>query len=73
MEYHTYERGGITYTFAVTAEQGSFCIAWTCPVCESAGSVKLRCESSNEAIGRAQACIFSDHHVPVHVMGRATK
>jgi hypothetical protein len=68
MDSRTYERGGIKYFLTVTERHGCFYVGWRCPVCNVEGTVKDGCESQAEAIGRAQARVFSDHHVPIHVM-----
>jgi hypothetical protein len=72
MELRTYERGGIAYTLAVVERDGQFYVQWKCPICEVEGTMDHGCEVPAEAIGRAQARVFSDHHVPVHVLSHGS-
>ena len=68
MQLRTYERGGIAYTLAVVERNGQYYVQWHCPACDAQGETDKGCELPTEAIGRAQARVFSDHHVPVHVL-----
>jgi hypothetical protein len=70
MAEHTYERGGLHYTLKSTEENGQFTVEWTCHACNRTFQGETFSASEPEAIGRTQAKIFADHHVPVHVLTR---
>ena len=68
MTSHIYERGDIAYVLTVIERNGRFFVEWKCPVCGVHRASDQGCEFASEALGRAQARLFSDHHVPVHVL-----
>jgi hypothetical protein len=72
MQLRTFERGGIAYSLAVVERDGQFYVQWHCPACNAEEVIPRGCHAPEEAIGRAQARVFSDHHVPVHVLGNGS-
>jgi hypothetical protein len=68
MQLQTFEWGGIAYTLAIVKHNGQFYAQWHCPTCNAEDVVPKPCHAPAEAIGRAQARVFSDHHVPVHIL-----
>ena len=68
----TYERGGIAYTLAVVEHEGCLYVRWKCPVCNAERETLRGCYDPDEALGRAQARVFCEHHIPVHVLGNAS-
>ena len=73
MASHTYERGGIVYRLTVTKTDDGHTVDWECPICSERGRFAYRDESASSALGRAQAHLFSDHHVPVHVLNNSAR
>ena len=70
VESQTYERGGIVYRLTISERNGCFFARWKCPSCGATGEVKGGHDSTSEAFGRAQAYVWMDHHIPVHVLHR---
>jgi hypothetical protein len=70
LESQAYERGGIVYKLTVSEREGCFHVRWKCPACGATGEVKGGHDSTSEALGRAQAHVWVDHHIPVHVLNR---
>jgi transposase-like protein len=72
MADHAYDRGGLRYTLNSVEENGLFRVNWTCHTCNNTFEGEVSYASEAEAIGRTQATLFADHHVPVHVLTRRT-
>jgi hypothetical protein len=63
----SFTRDGISYSIAVSTSQGAYFATWTCTKCKVTGVPTHECESTEEAIARAQARSFSEHHLDRHV------
>jgi hypothetical protein len=61
-------RDGITYSIAVSTSHGAYFATWTCTKCKVSGGPTHDCDSAEDAIARAQALSFSEHHFDRHVM-----
>jgi len=68
VESETYEHGGIAYRLSVTESDGCYQVRWECPICGVSSDVQGWCDSESHAFDRGQDRLFSDHHLPVHVM-----
>jgi hypothetical protein len=62
----TYRKDGVDYTIDVTERDGGFFAAWTCSVCRVSGETSAAVDTREQAIGRAPARLFSDHHAENH-------
>ena len=72
MDSWTFERGGIVYRLTVSERDGCFHVRWKCSACGAAGEMKGGHDSSSEALGRAQAHVWMDHHILAHVLKTAS-
>jgi hypothetical protein len=72
MAEYGYERGGLHYTLKSTEENGRYSVEFTCHTCNETFPGETNCVSEPEAVGRTKAKLFSEHHVPVHVLTRRT-
>ena len=68
MRSDSYERDGIEYTVSVYESGGRYRAIWTCWKCERRGGSKETYLSEAEAIGRCEAALFVDHHIPAHFL-----
>ena len=66
MHTETYERDGIAYVISLYERDHRYHASWTCPVCKSTNGLPDLFWSAAEAMGRAKAVAFTEHHVPVH-------
>jgi proline iminopeptidase len=62
----TYQKDGVDYTIDVRERDGAFFAAWTCSECGVSGENSGAVDTPEQAIGRAQARLFSDHHAANH-------
>jgi hypothetical protein len=62
-----FKRDGIGYSINVASKQGAFSATWTCNKCKVSGPPTQACERAEDAIARAQARSFSEHHFDRHV------
>jgi hypothetical protein len=71
MRERTYERDGIQYVTRVEETSEGFRAVWRCRKCRKGGKLE-HCRSEAEAVGRAHAELFVDHHIPIHVIPRGS-
>jgi hypothetical protein len=63
-----FTRDGIAYTVVVYHVQGAYFASWTCTKCKVTGGPTHDCDNAEDAIARAQARAFSEHHFDRHVV-----
>jgi hypothetical protein len=68
MQSQLFERDGIAYVISISMRQDQYVAHWTCPVCSCSGSRQIAYPTVAEARGRTEANVFTDHHVPRHVL-----
>lgn len=56
----------VAYDVWVDYNEGGFWGHYRCLRCGVDGTLRGRCDSPTEAIGRASARAFTEHHVPKH-------
>jgi hypothetical protein len=66
MRSHAHVRDNIEYCIELTAVEGGFTAAWTCPRCKTSGQIAQIYEDEDEAALAARARLFSDHHSTRH-------
>ena len=60
---------GIHYTITITTEvDDQYSVRWICPKCDKTFTSEVRFATEAEALGRAKADVYLDHHIPVHAI-----
>lgn len=72
MQNEGYERDGIHYSVIVHETGGGYRATWTCESCQRSGGSKDAYKSEAEAVGRCEATLFVDHHIPVHILPKSS-
>jgi hypothetical protein len=70
MAPYCFECDGIAYTFNPSATELGYAVSWRCPKCGAQGHYTFDEALEPTAGGRAEARVYSDHHVPVHYLER---
>jgi hypothetical protein len=63
-----YTLDGIAYSVTVSGAHGAYYATWSCMKCKVRGGPTHVSSSAEDAVGRAQARAFSEHHFDCHVL-----
>lgn len=66
MRNYNHTRDNIEYRIELSAVEGGFTAAWTCPRCITSGQIAQIYEDEDAAALAARARLFSDHHSTRH-------
>ena len=69
---YNYRRGEVDYLLRAVFDGGRYKGSWTCPVCKVTKEPPREFAGESDAIGRLQALVLADHHLPVHVLMGST-
>jgi hypothetical protein len=73
VELHHFERDDVVYTLTALKTAASHSVTWRCTACGNEGPHDFDDDSTAAAIGRTEARIYVEHHVPTHLTGHSIR
>jgi hypothetical protein len=73
VELHHFERDDVVYTLTALRTAVGHSVMWRCTSCGNEGPYDFDDDSAAAAIGRTDARIYVEHHVPMHLTGHSVR